>query len=221
VEHGDSMGNKGIISSGDIQWMTAGNGIIHQEMPKGAPDGSMYGFQLWANLPKSQKMMAPRYREVKSDQIPEVSVDNGTRIRVICGNVGDMQGPVRDIVIDPEYLDIAIPAGSNFSHPTKRGHTVLAYVIEGKGYIGKGNMQQDTLLSDGDLILFGDGDQVTVSTKGDPIRLLLISGKPIGEPIAWHGPIVMNTEEELRTAFEDLNNGTFVKQQKSMRSGRS
>ena len=126
VEHGDSMGNKGVISSGDVQWMTAGSGIIHQEMPKGDPNGSMHGFQLWANLPKSHKMMDPRYRDVKSDQIPAVSLENGTKIRAICGNVGNRQGPVRDIIIDPEYLDVTVPAGSVFSHPTKRGHTVLA-----------------------------------------------------------------------------------------------
>jgi hypothetical protein len=137
VEHGDSMGNKGVISSGDVQWMTAGSGIIHQEMPKGDQDGSMYGFQLWANLPKSHKMMDPRYRDVKSDQIPDVELPNGTRIRIICGKVGDVQGPVRDIVIDPEYLDITVPAGSEYTHPTKRGHTAFAYVIDGTGYFCK------------------------------------------------------------------------------------
>lgn len=214
VEHGDSMGNKGIISSGDVQWMTAGSGIIHQEMPKGAPDGSMSGFQLWANLPRSDKMMDPRYRDVKSDQIPEVSLEDGTKIRVICGNAGDIQGPVRDIVIDPEYLDITVPAGSEFSHPTKRGHTVLAYVIGGTGQFGGESMGQGPFISNGDLVLFGDGDRVAVSTKGDHIRFLLISGKPIGEPIAWYGPIVMNTKEELRIAFEEFNNGTFIKQRR-------
>jgi redox-sensitive bicupin YhaK (pirin superfamily) len=137
VEHGDSMGNKGIISSGDVQWMTAGSGIIHQEMPKGNPDGSMYGFQLWANLPRSHKMMDPRYRDMKRAQIPEVALDNGTKIRVICGNVGNRQGPVRDIVIDPEYLDITVPAGSEFVHLTMRGYTVLAYFIDGRGYFCK------------------------------------------------------------------------------------
>lgn len=229
VEHGDSMGNKGIISSGDVQWMTAGSGIIHQEMSKGDPNGKMNGFQLWANLPKSNKMMDPRYRDVKSDQIPKVIQENGTKISIICGKVGSTQGPVRDIVIDPEYLDITVPAGSEFIHPTKRGHTVLSYVIEGKGYFCKEkkpfsyemeganyfDMKRDPFLANGDLVLFGDGDQVMVSTEGDPVRFLLISGKPIGEPVAWYGPIVMNTREELRIAFEEYNNGTFIKHRKS------
>jgi hypothetical protein len=225
VEHGDSMGNKGVISSGDVQWMTAGSGIIHQEMPKGDPHGSMYGFQLWANLPKSHKMMDPRYRDVKSNQIPEVTLENGTSIRVICGTVGNKQGPVRDIVIDPEYLDVTVSAESEFTHLTKRGHTALAYVIDGKGYFCKEkkpfsyemeganyfDMQRDPFISNGDLVLFGDGDQVMVSTEADTVRFLLISGKPIKEPIAWYGPIVMNTKDELRIAFEEYNNGTFVR----------
>src|SRR5574341_781601 len=137
VEHSDSMGNKGIISSGDVQWMTAGSGIIHQEMPKGDSNGVMFGFQLWANLPKSYKMMEPRYRDMKSGQIPEVMLENGTKVRVICGKAGGKQGPVRNIITDPEYIDITVPARSEFIHPTKRGHTVFAYVIEGKGYFCK------------------------------------------------------------------------------------
>ncbi|RPI39613.1 MAG: pirin family protein [Methanoregulaceae archaeon] len=226
IEHGDSMGNTGIISSGDVQWMTAGSGIIHQEMPKGDNKGSMGGFQLWANLPKSQKMMDPRYRGLKSSEIPEVVQKNGTRIKVICGNVDGVQGPVRDIVIDPEYLDVMVPPRSEFTHPTRRGHTVFAYVFDGKGYFCKEkkpfsydregsnyfDMQRDPFLVNGDLVLFHDGDQVLVSTEGDPVRFLLIAGKPIGEPVAWYGPIVMNTNEELRLAFEEYNNGTFVKQ---------
>src|SRR5512136_1991215 len=137
VEHGDSMGNQGIISAGDVQWMTAGSGIIHQEMPKGDPDGKMYGFQLWANLPRAYKMMDPRYRDVKSKQIPELVLGNGTRIRIICGNVDGKQGPVQNIVVDPEYLDITVPARSEFMHPTKRGHTVFVYILEGNGYFCK------------------------------------------------------------------------------------
>ena len=225
VEHGDSMGNKGVISSGDTQWMTAGSGIIHQEMPKGDPDGVMEGFQLWANLPKSHKMMDPRYRDVKSGQVPEVMLKDGAKIRIICGTVNGKQGPVRDIVIDPEYLDVTIPAQSEFMHKTKRGHTVFAYVIEGMGlfcnekdpfaYDVEGvnyfDIQREPFIRNGMLVLFGDGDQVTVSTQGDPVRFLLISGKPIKEPVAWYGPIVMNTEEELRVAFEEYQNGTFIK----------
>jgi len=225
VEHGDSMGNKGIISSGDVQWMTAGSGIIHQEMPKGDRYGKMYGFQLWANLPKSHKMMNPRYRDIKNDQIPVALLQNGTKIRVICGKAGDIQGPVRDIIIDPEYLDITVPAGTEYMHPTKRGHTVFAYVIEGIGDFGreknpfsyeiKGtnffDMNREASLRNGDLVLFGDGDQVMVLTEKDPIRFLLLSGRPIGEPVAWYGPIVMNTRDELHIAFEEYNNGTFIK----------
>lgn len=227
VEHGDSMGNKGIISSGDIQWMTAGSGIIHQEMPKGDKKGTMYGFQLWANLPKSHKMIDPRYQDVKSSQVPEVVLKNGAKVKVICGMVDGKKGPVRDIVIDPEYLDVTIPARSEFTHQTKRGHTVLAYVIEGKGifcnqkdpfaYDMEGvnyfDMERECLVHNGMIVLFGDGDQVTVSTEADHVRLLLISGRPINEPVAWYGPIVMNTEEELRIAFEEYQHGTFIKYQ--------
>ncbi|KKO17899.1 MAG: pirin family protein [Candidatus Brocadia sp.] len=225
VEHGDSMGNKGVISSGDIQWMTAGSGIIHQEMPKGDPKGVMLGFQLWANLPKVYKMMEPRYRDVKSGQIPEVMLDNGSKVRVICGKAGGQQGPVRDIITDPEYLDITVTARSEFVHPTKRGHTVFAYVIEGKGYFCKEklpfsyeiegvnyfDLQRDPFVSNETLVLFDDGDQMMVSTEDDAVRFLLISGKPLGEPVAWYGPIVMNTEDELRIAFDEYHNGTFIK----------
>ena len=229
VEHGDSMGNRGVISAGDIQWMTAGSGIIHQEMPKGDSGGRMYGFQLWANLPSSHKMMDPRYRDVKSGQVPEVLLENGARVRTICGQVGDRQGPVRDIITDPEYLDVTVPPGSEFIHPTKRGHTVFAYVIDGKGcfcnekkpfsYEIEGtnyfDMQANPFISDRSLVLFGDGDQVKVSTESDPVRFLLISGRQIGEPVAWYGPIVMNTQDELRIAFEEYNNGEFIKHKRS------
>ncbi len=208
VEHGDSMGNKGVISSGDTQWMTAGSGIIHQEMPKGGPDGRMEGFQLWANLPRSRKMMAPRYRDIKNRQVPEVVLENGVKIKVICGRVGDKQGPVKDIVIDPEYLDVTMPAKSEFNHETKRGHTVFAYVIEGKARFDK---RKGAFMGNGTLCLFDDGDHILVSTEGDAARFLLISGRPIKEPVAWYGPIVMNTDEELATAFEEYRNGTFIK----------
>jgi redox-sensitive bicupin YhaK (pirin superfamily) len=226
VEHGDSMGNAGVIGSGDVQWMTAGSGIIHQEMPKGNASGRMEGFQLWANLPASHKMMDPRYRDVKSDQIPVATTDNGATIRVICGSVGGTSGPVRDIVTDPEYLDITLPAGTELSQPTKPGHTVLAYVIEGKacfcgeknpfGYDMEGenyfDLERDSWLTNGSLVHFGDGERIKASTDGDfPARFLLISGKPIGEPVAWYGPIVMNTQEELEVAFEEYRNGGFIK----------
>ena len=225
VEHGDSMGNKGIISSGDVQWMTAGNGIIHQEMPKGNAEGQMYGFQLWSNLPASRKMMEPRYRDVKSENIPEIVTETGAAIKVICGKADGRDGPVRDIVIEPEYLDVTVPADSEFAHPTKRGHTVLAYVIDGKGYFCREknlftyeveganyfDIQRDPFVGDGVLVLFDDGDEVSVSTETEGVRFLLISGKPIGEPIAWYGPIVMNTQEELRVAFKEYQEGTFIK----------
>jgi redox-sensitive bicupin YhaK (pirin superfamily) len=225
VEHGDSMGNKGVITSGDMQWMTAGSGIIHQEMPRGDNNGVMEGFQLWANLPRSHKMMAPRYRDIKSSQVPEVVTKSGAKIKVICGTVEGTQGPVRDIVIEPEYLDISLPAHFEFVHQTPRGHTVFAYVIGGKGIfcneknpfaydvLGENyfDMKRDPYIHNGTAVLFDDGDQVTVSTQGEPVRFLLISGRPIKEPVAWYGPIVMNTEEELEVAFEEYRNGTFIK----------
>lgn len=225
VEHGDSMGNKGVISSGDTQWMTAGSGIVHQEMPKGGRDGVMEGFQLWANLPKSHKMMAPRYRDIKSDQVPEVTTKSGAKVKVICGKVDGKEGPVRNIVISPEYLDVTVPAHSEFVHRTTRGDTVFAYVIGGKGvfcnqknpfaYDAAGenyfDMERDAYIHNGTAVLFEDGEQVAIATQGEPVRFLLISGKPIGEPVAWYGPIVMNTEEELMVAFEEYRNGTFIK----------
>jgi redox-sensitive bicupin YhaK (pirin superfamily) len=211
VEHGDSMGNKGVISSGDTQWMTAGSGIIHQEMPRGDQAGRMEGFQLWANLPSSHKMMDPRYRDVKQSQVPEVVLENGAIVRIICGTVGKHQGPVRDIVIEPEYLDVTVPARSSFIHETRKGHTVFAYVIEGKGRFDK---QQDRHIGNGTLCLYADGDHISVATGDEAVRFLLISGKPIGEPVAWYGPIVMNTEEELEFAFDEYRNGTFVKKGK-------
>ncbi len=225
VEHGDSMGNKGVIGAGDVQWMTAGSGIIHQEMPKGDPRGAMEGFQLWANLPASRKMMDPRYRDVKAAQIPEVTDGNGTRIKVICGEVNGTRGPVQDVVIDPMYLDVAVPAGSEFVHPTKPGHTVFAYVIEGKAcfceqrdpfsYEVEGanyfDLERGPYVDNTSLVLFDDGERIVASTGEDPARFLLWSGKPIREPVAWYGPIVMNTREELETAFEEYANGTFIK----------
>ncbi len=225
VEHGDSLGNSGVISSGDMQWMTAGSGIIHQEMPKGDKQGAMYGFQLWANLPASQKMMDPRYRGLTSDEIPELVDSIGNRVKVIAGSVDGVKGPVRDVVIDPEYIDVSIVPSGSFSHPTPRGHTVFAYVIGGKGafcqqrdpysYEAEGanyfDMERGSLIGDGHLVLFGDGDMVSVTCEDEGVRFLLVSGRPLREPIAWYGPIVMNTQEELRVAFDELNKGTFIK----------
>ena len=225
VEHGDSMGNNGSIDAGDVQWMTAGNGIIHQEMPKGDAHGVMGGFQLWANLPAAEKMMSPRYRDIKSTQIPIITLDNGIQVKIISGTVNGVRGPVKDILIDPEYIDVTVPANTVFNHPTKKGHTVFAYVIEGQGYFCKENksltyetegenyvdIQADPIANDGTLILFENGNTVHIRTEDDQLRFLLISGKPIGEPIAWQGPIVMNSQEELRLAFEEYRQGTFLK----------
>ena len=228
VEHGDSLGNRGIISSGDVQWMTAGSGIIHQEMPKGDKKGIMAGFQLWANLPASHKMMDPRYRDVKSRQLPEVSLKNGVEVKIICGTLNGVEGPVQDIVTDPEYLDVTVPAGATFNHRVKRGQNAFAYVIEGEGYLDQnrdayaheviGNnyfdFKRNCLCGDGTIVLYGDGDEVSVTPGKNEVRFLLISGRPIGEPVAWYGPIVMNTQEELKIAFEEYQNGTFIKHKK-------
>ncbi len=225
VEHGDSLGNKGIISSGDVQWMTAGSGIIHQEMPKGDGNGKMYGFQLWANLPSREKMMDPRYRDVANEQIPEVKLPNDTTIKIISGEVSGIKGPVQDIVIDPEYIDVTVPANSEFIHPTKQGHTVFAYIIDGQGYfcreknpftyevegINYFDIQRDPFVGNGTIVLFDGGDEIMVFTEEHKVRFLLISGMPIGEPVAWYGPIVMNTHEELQIAFEEHKQGTFIK----------
>jgi quercetin 2,3-dioxygenase len=207
VEHGDSLGNSGVIGPGDVQWMTAGSGIIHQEMPQGDSQGKMGGFQLWANLPASDKMMKPRYRGILASQIPIVTTISGAVVRVICGEVDGIHGPVEDIVIEPEYLDITIPGGTEFVHPTHPDHTVFSYIFEGNAFFN----DNQKISSNGDLILFSEGDQVQISTRESSARLLLISGKPIREPVAWYGPIVMNTNEELQLAFTEYRNGTFIK----------
>jgi redox-sensitive bicupin YhaK (pirin superfamily) len=209
VEHGDSMGNKGVISAGSVQWMSAGSGVIHQEMPIGDEHGRMGGFQLWANLPASEKMSAPRYRNITAGMIPTLHLENGVEIQIICGKIGEASGPVSDIAIDPEYLDITVPAGTSYNHPVSKGHTVIAYIIAGKGVFGF----QPEPSGNETLLLFSDGDFITVTTKEDAVRFLLISGKPLSEPIAWGGPIVMNTEAELQSAFEEYENGTFLKQE--------
>ncbi|MBN1496100.1 MAG: pirin family protein [Spirochaetes bacterium] len=225
IEHGDSMKNRGVISPGDVQWMTAGSGIIHQEMPRGDADGVMHGFQLWANLPASHKMMNPRYREVKSTEIPVITFDGGVTIKIISGTVTGTQGPVRGIVTDPEYLDIMLPASSRYNHPTRKGYTVFAYMIEGSCSFCNQNTpclyeeeganyfdyERTPYSSNGTLVYFGDGDQIEATAENGPARFLLISGRPIREPVAWRGPIVMNTPDELRIAFQEYQNGTFIK----------
>jgi len=208
VEHSDSLGNSGVISSGDIQWMTAGSGIVHQEMPQGDRKGRMFGFQLWSNLPRKEKMMDPRYQEVKAAQIPSVKTASGATVRVVAGEVDGVRGPVHDVVSDPEYLDVSLPAGSTFEHEVPPDHTVFAYVFEGEGRFGADGSSAS---GDGSVILYGPGSQVAVSTEKKPVRFLLVSGRPFGEPIAWYGPVVMNTEKELETAFQEFQDGTFVK----------
>jgi quercetin 2,3-dioxygenase len=209
VEHKDSLGNRGTIGPGDIQWMSAGGGIIHQEMPEGEPDGAMYGFQLWANLPAKHKMSRPRYRGITASEIPLVTDAGGAKVRVVAGKVGAVEGPVTDVVTHPQYLDIELPAGATFSQVTPRGHTVFAYVIGGKGLFEATGASE---VGDRHLVSFSDGELVNVRTEKHGVRFLLISGAPIGEPIAWQGPIVMTTEEELRQAFEQLDAGTFLDQ---------
>jgi hypothetical protein len=207
VEHRDSLGNRDVIKPGDVQWMTAGSGIIHQEMPEGDEEGAMYGFQLWANLPAADKMMKPRYRGIKSVEIPSATDAGGATVRVIAGSAGGVTGPVRDVVTRPEYLDVSVPAGATFSHATPRGHTVFAYVIDGAGRFDAAHPRD---VADRHLVHFGDGDQVSVRAGDEGVRFLLVSGKPIGEPIAWAGPIVMNTQAELERAFDELERGTFI-----------
>jgi len=209
VEHGDSMGNKGIISSGDVQWMTAGSGIIHQEMPKGDAQGSMHGFQLWTNLPASQKMMEPRYRGITASQIPEVVMDNGVRIKIIAGTVGGTTGPVKDIIINPEYLDCTVPEGVEYVHATKPDYTAFVYVIDGKGVVN------DTEVGNQTLILFDTGEEFAIKATGENVRFLILTGEPLNEPIAWRGPIVMNTQAELETAFREYQEENFVKHRQS------
>ncbi len=225
VEHGDSLGNKGEIFSGDIQWMTAGSGIVHQEMPKGDPNGRMHGFQLWANLPSSLKMTAPRYQEVKSADIPEVTEDDGTKARIICGDFWGATGPVDGIAADPVYLDISVPPGKRKTIPVETKRHAFAYIFAGSGKFKDASAPlavptesvdgTETIsmvaADDRSLILFDRGDEITVQAGEQGIRFLLVSGKPLEEPVAWQGPIVMNTQEQLQQAFQELQQGTFLK----------
>jgi quercetin 2,3-dioxygenase len=210
VEHEDSMGNKGIISSGDVQWMTAGSGILHQEMPKLIPGRRIWGFQLWANLPATHKMMDPRYRDIKAIQIPEVKLPAGIKAKIVCGSLNGISGPVKDIVIDPEYFDLSIPPHTSFIHSVKPGYTVFSYILKGGGYFEKRG--KSGIINTENLVLYeSGGDQIQIATGESSLRILLISGKPLGEPVAWRGPIVMNTQEELKVAFEEFNSRNFIK----------
>ena len=210
VEHGDSLGNRGVIHPGEVQWMTAGSGVYHQEMPAGDPQGAMYGFQLWANLPASHKMMDPRYRGITRDEIPAVALENGGEVRIVAGRLGEAQGPVKDVVIDPLYLDVALPPGAEWLHPTPAQHTAFAYVIGGRAAFSA-DLASPNWLKNGQLALFNPGDQVQALAGPEGGRFLFVAGSPLGEPVAWYGPIVMNTEDELRIALHELQQGTFIK----------
>jgi redox-sensitive bicupin YhaK (pirin superfamily) len=226
VAHGDSLGNQGKLGAGDVQWMTAGSGIMHQEMPQGDERGRMHGFQLWANLPSSLKMTAPRYQDVPSKEIPEVIDDDGTRVRVICGEFWGKRGPVDGVAADPRYLDIFVPPGRRKTLPVGSGRHAFAYVFEGSGTFrdasqpfgvltekdaGDGEILVREKIGNRSLVVFGSGDDVTVQAGEEGIRFLLVSGKPIEEPVAWYGPIVMNTNAELQQAVNELRSGTFIK----------
>ncbi len=207
-DHGDSLGNSGTIRPGDVQWMNSGSGIIHQEMPKGDQTGRMGGFQLWANLPAAQKMSQPRYRGLLAEEIP-VARRPGAIVKVLCGQVGDAVGPVRDVAIEPEYLDVTLEPGASWSHPTPTGHTEFAYLFEGGARFGQ--TSQPLEAGHGTIVLLGDGDAVAVTAGASGARFLLVGGRPLGEPIAWRGPIVMNTVEELNLAWRELAEDKFVK----------
>jgi quercetin 2,3-dioxygenase len=225
VQHGDSLGNRGALGAGDVQWMTAGSGILHQEMPRGDPRGRMHGFQLWANLPASLKMTDPRYQDILGKDIPEVVDDDGTRVRVICGSFWGATGPVVGVAADPRYLDVSVPAGVRRTLPVESSRHAFAYVFEGSGtfrdasapqavrteWVGEASGTPE-LVGNRSLVLFDSGDEITVQAGETGIRFLLVSGRPIQEPVAWRGPIVMNTPEELRRAYAELQDGTFIKQ---------
>ena len=226
VDHGDSLGNRGTLGAGDVQWMTAGRGILHQEMPQGDATGRMHGFQLWANLPSSQKMVAPRYQDVKAAEIPEIVDDDGTKVRVITGEFWDKKGPVEGVAADPRYLDVFVPPGQRKTLKVETERHAFAYVFEGSGTFASSSKPFGVLVEkeidgreivvrdkagDRSLVLFDSGDEVTVQAGEQGVRFLLVSGKPIEEPVAWYGPIVMNTQAELQQAVADLRNGTFIK----------
>lgn len=225
VEHGDSLGNQGSLGAGDIQWMTAGRGILHQEMPKGDANGQMHGFQLWANLPAAHKMTAPRYQDVQATDIPEITDDDGTKARVICGTFWGQKGPVEGIAADPRYLDIAIPPGRRKILPVETDRHAFAYIFAGAGTFRDASAPQSVKtehldlsgevsseeMGNRSLVIFDNGNEVTVQAGALGIRFLLVSGRPLEEPVAWRGPIVMNTQEELQQAFSELQNGSFIR----------
>ena len=223
VEHGDSLGNHGTLAAGDVQWMTAGSGILHQEMPKGDPRGIMHGFQLWANLPSAQKMTKPRYQDVVSSEIPEITDDDGTQVRIIIGDFWGKHGPVEGIAADPSYLDISVPPGVKKTIPVDAYRHAFAYVFAGSGSFKEASSpigiltekETDVLIREStgnrSLVVFDTGDEVTVQAGEEGIRFLLVSGKPIEEPVAWYGPIVMNTQNELQQALSELRAGTFIR----------
>ena len=225
VSHGDSLGNQGTLGAGDVQWMTAGKGILHQEMPKGNTQGQMHGFQLWANLPSQLKMTQPRYQDVESKDIPEITDDDGTHVRIVCGEFWGKRGPVDGIAADPQYLDITVPAGKSKRFKVDRARNVFAYVFDGDGKFKdssdplpiKTERMTDTFeeivtydVGNRSLVLFNPGDEIVVQAGDAGMRFLMVSGQPIQEPVAWYGPIVMNTEAELQQAFKDLQDGTFI-----------
>ena len=227
VDHGDSLGNRGKLGAGDVQWMTAGSGILHQEMPQGDVQGRMHGFQLWANLPSSLKMTAPRYQDIKAAEIPEIVDDDGTRVRVVCGDFWGRRGPVEGVAADPRYLDVSVSPGRRKTLPVETGRHAFAYVFEGSGTFSSASQpfgvltektvdENEALIRERtgnrSLVLFDSGDEITVQAGEEGIRFLLVSGKPIEEPVAWYGPIVMNTQAELERAFAELKDGTFIKQ---------
>jgi redox-sensitive bicupin YhaK (pirin superfamily) len=220
VEHGDSLGNRGAMGPGDVQWMTAGRGILHQEMPKGDPAGRMHGFQLWGNLPSRLKMTAPRYQEVKAAEIPAVTDDDGTHVRVITGEFWGKKGPVEGVAADPRYLDVSVPPGKRKAITVDRTNHAFAYVFAGSGsfrnasdpagLVNELTNRRDADTGNRSLVLFDQGDEVVVQAGDEGIRFLLVSGRPIEEPVAWYGPIVMNTQQELQQAFNELRAGTFI-----------
>jgi len=225
VAHGDSLGNKGRMTAGDVQWMTAGSGILHQEMPKGDAQGRMHGFQLWANLPAALKMTAPRYQDIPASAIPEVTEDDGTRARIVCGEFWGRTGPVEGVAADPRYVDISVPAGKRKRIRVETARNAFAYVFAGSGAFRDASDPQAVLTESAvdpnapavydaknhSLVLFDRGDEIEVQAGPEGIRFLLVSGKPLEEPVAWYGPIVMNTQAELRQAMSELQSGTFIR----------